>query len=222
MPPPADFAHRAIAELAAGTFSVPRIPIQSSEVIEPIAEDQLLWVFIMLTLLLVTARILGELAIRIGLPAVVGELTAGIVLGPSLLDATSRVFDFVFPAGTALDPQFHLLEVVSWLGLLMLIILTGLETDLDLIISRGLEASVIALASIVVPFAVGFGFGWILPERYIAEEGGRLVFSLFLGTALSISAIPVIAKILMDMDVIRRDFSQIKLAAGMINDTIGW
>lgn len=195
---------------------------EPSEVIEPIAHDQLLWVFIMLALLLLTARVLGELAKRLDLPAVVGELSAGIVLGPSLLDATNRVFDLVFPAGTALDPQFHLLEVVSWIGLLMLIILTGLETDLELIVSRGIDATVIALASIVVPFAVGFGFGWILPERFIAAEGGRLVFSLFLGTALSISAIPVIAKILMDMDVIRRDFSQVKLAAGMINDTLGW
>lgn len=204
---------------------LPTVVLQSADdpaVIEPIPHEQLLWVFIMLTLLLVTARTLGELAKRFNLPAVVGELSAGIVLGPSLLNATQRVFDAVFPAGTALDPQFHLLEVVSWIGLVMLIVLTGLETDLDLIISRGVDATVIALASIVVPFAFGFGFGWVIPEAFIAEEGGRLVFSLFLGTALSISAIPVIAKILMDMEVIRRDFSQIKLAAGMINDTLGW
>ncbi|MFP4590722.1 MAG: cation:proton antiporter [Halobacteriales archaeon] len=215
---------RLVVDLAGNDGGAParRLIAQSGDVIEPIAQEQLLWVFVMLTLLLLTARLLGEAATRLGLPAVVGELTAGIVLGPSLLDATTRVFDFAFPAGTALDPQFHLLEVVSWIGLLMLIVLTGLETDLDLIISRGLEAVVIAVASIAIPFAVGFAFGWVLPERYIAAEAGRLVFSLFLGTALSISAIPVIAKILMDMDVIRRDFSQIKLAAGMINDTLGW
>ncbi|MFW5918431.1 MAG: cation:proton antiporter, partial [Haloferacaceae archaeon] len=194
----------------------------SEAVIEPIAHEQLLWVFVMLTLLLVTARALGELAKRFDLPAVVGELSAGIVLGPSLLDATAVVFGAVFEPGTAIDPQFHLLEVVSWIGLLMLIVLTGLETDLELIVSRGLDATVIALASIVVPFALGFGFAWVLPDRFLAAEGGRLVFSLFVGTALSISAIPVIAKILMDMDVIRRDFGQIKLAAGMINDTLGW
>lgn len=194
----------------------------SSGIIEPIAHDQLLWVFVMLTLLLLTARALGELANHFDLPSVVGELLAGIVLGPSLLDSVAVVFGAAFESGTAVAPQFHLVEVVSWLGLLMLIILTGLETDLDLIISRGVDATIIAVASIVVPFALGFGFAWFLPDRFLAAEGQRLVFSLFIGTALSISALPVIAKILMDMEVIRRDFGQINLAAGMINDTIGW
>lgn len=214
-----DFITRGSAE----PFSS-RIVLQSSPdaVIEPIAHEQLLWVFVMLTLLLVTARALGELARRFDLPAVVGELLAGIVLGPSLLDVVSVVFGALFESGTAVDPQFHLLEVVSWLGLLMLIVLTGLETDLDLIVHRGVDAMIIALASIVVPFGLGFGFAWFLPDRFLAAEGQRLVFSLFVGTALSISALPVIAKILMDMGVIRRDFGQIKLAAGMINDTLGW
>lgn len=200
------------------------VVLQSSSeaVIEPIAHDQLLWAFVMLTLLLVTARTLGETAKRFDLPPVVGELMAGIVLGPSLLDAVSVVFGIIFESGTQIDPQFHLLEIVSWLGLLMLIILTGLETDLELIISRGVDATTIALASIAVPLVLGFGYAWYLPDRFIAAEGQRLVFSLFVGTALSISALPVIAKILMDMDVIRRDFGQIKLAAGMINDTLGW
>lgn len=191
-------------------------------VIDPLANEQLLWVFVMLTLLLLTARVLGELAKRFDLPAVVGELLAGIVLGPSLLDAVSVIFGAIFASGTAVEPQFHLIEVVSWIGLLMLITLTGLETDLDLIVSRGVDATVIAVASIIVPFVLGFGFAWVLPDRFLAAEGQRLVFSLFVGTALSISALPVIAKILMDMGVIRRDFGQIKLAAGMINDTIGW
>lgn len=208
-------------------FSVFRLPEQvlqssSASVIEPIGHDELLWVLVMLTLLLVTARILGELAEQFDLPSVVGELLAGIVLGPSLINAVTRVFDLIFAAETAIAPQFHLIEVVSWIGLLMLIVLTGLETDLDLILSRGTDATIIALTSITIPFVLGFGFAWVLPEQFLAGEGQRLVFSLFVGTALSISALPVIAKILMDMEVIRRDFGQLKLAAGMINDTLGW
>lgn len=204
------------------SFALLVAEVTAEDVIAPIGHAQLLWVFVMLTLLLVTARLLGELARRFNLPAVVGELLAGIVLGPSLINAVTHLFELIFEPGMAIDPQFHLLEVVSWLGLLMLIVLTGLETDLDLILSRGVDASVIALTSIIIPFSFGFGFAWVLPDRFLAGEGQRLVFSLFIGTALSISALPVIAKILMDMDVIRRDFGQIKLAAGMINDTIGW
>jgi Kef-type K+ transport system membrane component KefB len=75
-------------------------------------------------LLLLVARALGEVAVRFGLPSVVGELTAGLVLGPSLLGAVAPgVFESLFPQ----EPeQFHLLEVISWLGVIMLLILTGL------------------------------------------------------------------------------------------------
>ncbi|WP_129112848.1 cation:proton antiporter domain-containing protein [Halegenticoccus tardaugens] len=189
-------------------------------VVEPLGHHQLLLLFLQLSILLLVARGLGVLATRFDLPAVVGELLAGIVVGPSLFGAIAPgLFQAIFPFTTE---QFHLLEVVSWIGLIMLIILTGLETDIDLIVNKAEEATYISIASIVVPFAIGFGFAWVLPVEFIAAPDQRLVFSLFVATAMSISAIPVIAKILMDMDVIRRDFGQITLAAGMINDTVGW
>lgn len=193
--------------------------------LEPIPHQELLWLFVMLTLLLFVARGLGEIAQRFDLPAVVGELTAGIVLGPSVLGAMSRVASVIeVTTGHGIDLQFgiQLIGVMSWIGLIMLIILTGLETDLELIVSKATEATVIAVASIVVPFALGFAFAWHLPIEFIAEDGSRLIFSLFVAVAMSISAIPVIAKILMDMEQIRRDFGQVTLAAGMINDTVGW
>ncbi len=197
-------------------------PLQS-EIIPPLEQPQLLWLFVMLTLLLLVARGLGELAEHFGLPSVVGELTAGIVLGPSLLGSIDLVTDLVsWTQGTTIEPQLHLVEVLAWIGLLMLIVLTGLETDLDLIVSEARTATYVSVASIVVPFVLGFAFAWYLPDRFIAEGGRRLVFSLFVATAMGISAIPVIAKILMDMGHIQRDFGQITLAAGMINDTVGW
>ncbi len=73
-----------------------------------------------------------------------------------------------------------------------------------------------------MPFATGLGLGFMLPETFLAAPDKRLVFALFIGTAMSISAIPVIAKVLMEMNVIRRDIGQVTLAAGMIDDTIGW
>ncbi len=100
-------------------------------------------------------------------------------------------------------------------------VITGFETDLDLIASRAGRAGAIAGTSIVVPFAFGFAIAWVLPSVFLAD-GSRLVFSLFIATALSISAIPVIAKILLDLDVIDREISQLTIAAGMINDTVGW
>ncbi|HWC12497.1 MAG TPA: cation:proton antiporter, partial [Acidimicrobiales bacterium] len=116
----------------------------------------------------------------------------------------------------------HLLEIVSWLGVIMLLILTGLETDIGLIARKGRGAAAISLGGIAVPFATGFALGFLLPTDFVAAPDKRLVFALFIGTAMSISAIPVIAKVLMEMKIIRRDIGQITLAAGMIDDTVGW
>ena len=189
-------------------------------VIEPLSHHALLLLLLQLGLLLVVARVLGELARRVGLPSVVGELMAGIVLGPSLLGAFAPgLFESIFPAEIE---QRHLLEVVSWLGVIMLLILTGLETDVALIMRKGRSAAAVSLGGIIIPFATGFGIAQVLPQEFIAAPDQRLVFSLFIGTAMSISAIPVIAKVLVEMRVIRRDIGQITLAAGMIDDTIGW
>jgi Kef-type K+ transport system membrane component KefB/nucleotide-binding universal stress UspA family protein len=105
---------------------------------------------------------------------------------------------------------------------LFLLIVTGLETDLNLIIRKGRSALIISLGGIIVPFVTGLGLGWVLPEDFLANPSQRLVFSLFIATAMSISAVPVIAKVLMDLRLIRRDIGQVTLAAGMTDDTIGW
>jgi Kef-type K+ transport system membrane component KefB len=188
--------------------------------VKPIGEHELFLFFVEFALLLVVARALGELANRLRLPSVVGELLAGLVLGPSLFGSVAPgLFRAVFPHQ---PEQFHLLEILSWLGVIMLLILTGLETDVQLIIRKGKGALAISFGGIVVPFAVGTALGGLLPRDFVADPSKRLVFALFVGTAMSISAIPVIAKVLMDMKIIRRDIGQITLAAGMIDDTVGW
>ncbi|MEY2855851.1 MAG: hypothetical protein RLZZ74_160 [Cyanobacteriota bacterium] len=191
-----------------------------SNIIKPLGHHELLLFLLEISILLLVARALGELMRRFNLPPVVGELLAGVVLGPSLFGAIfPQVQGYIFPR---LQEQANLLSVVSWLGVLMLLIVTGLETDLNLIIRKGKTALLISLGGIIVPFATGFGLGWLMPEVFLANPSQRLVFSLFIATAMSISAIPVIAKVLMDLKLIRRDIGQITLAAGMTDDTIGW
>ncbi|WGV27022.1 cation:proton antiporter [Halotia branconii] len=188
--------------------------------IKPLGHHELLLVLVQLSLLLLVARGLGEVMRRINLPPVVGELLAGVVLGPSL-------FGLLFPdLQTQIFPknqeQSDLLSVISWLGVLFLLIVTGLETDLKLILRKGKTALLISLGGIIIPFITGFGLGWLLPNSFLADPAKRLVFSLFIATAMSISAVPVIAKVLMDLNLIRRDIGQVTLAAGMTDDTIGW
>lgn len=192
----------------------------ANSVIKPLGHHELLLVLLQLAVLLLVSRGLGELMRRVDLPPVVGELLAGVLLGPSLLGWTlPAVQAAIFPKSQA---QSDLLAVVSWLGVLFLLIVTGLETDLNLILRKGKTALLISLGGIIVPFTTGFALGELLPESFLAQPDERLIFSLFIATAMSISAVPVIAKVLMDLNLIRRDIGQITLAAGMTDDTIGW
>ncbi len=163
---------------------------------------------------------MGEAARRLNQPSVVGELLAGILLGPTLL---SSLVPFL---GTWLLPQSdvqgYLLEVVSLVGATFLLLLTGLETDLGLIRRHARTAIGVSFGGIVVTFTTGFALGRLLPDSLLAEDSSRLVFSLFVATSMSISAIPVIAKVLIDLNLMRRDIGQTILAAGMSDDTTGW
>ncbi|MBD2772736.1 cation:proton antiporter [Iningainema tapete] len=188
--------------------------------IKPLGHHELLLVLLELALLLFVARGLGELMRRIQLPPVVGELLAGVLLGPSVFGwILPNLQEHIFPKNQA---QSDLLSVISWLGVLFLLVVTGLETDLNLIVRKGKTALLISLGGIIIPFGTGLGMGWYLPESFLANPGERLIFSLFIATAMSISAVPVLAKVLMDLKLIRRDIGQVALAAGMTDDTIGW
>lgn len=171
-------------------------------------------------ILLFVARALGEVATRLGQPSVVGEILAGILLGPSLLSGLFPGFAEVIIPQT--EVQGYLLELVALIGAMFLLLITGLETDIQLIRRHSKTAISVSFGGILVTFATGFLMGQYLPDFLLADASERLVFSLFVATAMSISAIPVIAKVLMDMNLMRRDIGQTILAAGMSDDTIGW
>lgn len=186
----------------------------------PIPEHLLLVFFVQFVLLLALARLLGALLLRIGQPSVIGEIGAGVLLGPTVLGS-------VWPAGAAwlFPPEAAssaMLLVVGWVGILMLLALTGVETDLGLIRQLGRAAVFVAAGSVLVPFAFGLGTAYLLPASFLGENAQRTVFALFLATALSISSLPVIAKILDELGLTRRNFAQLTIAAGMANDVVGW
>ena len=175
---------------------------------------------VQIAVLLFTARALGEVAQRLGQPSVVGEIMAGIILGPSVLSSLIPAFgEWIVPQT---DVQGYLLEVVSLIGAMFLLLITGLETDLSLIRRHARTAIGVSLGGITVTFLSGFLLGQLLPDFLLADENERLVFALFIATAMSISAIPVIAKVLMDLNLMRRDIGQTIIASGMSDDTIGW
>lgn len=184
------------------------------------SHEDVLRLVVQISVLLLTARALGEVSKRLGQPSVVGEIFAGILLGPSLLSGmVPAIGSFVVPSTQV---QGYLLEVISLIGAMFMMLITGLETDLALIRRHARTAIGVSLCGIVVTFTGGFFLGQNLPDSLLGNPDERMVFSLFLGTAMAISAIAVIAKVIMDLNLTRRDVGQTLIAAGMSDDTIGW
>lgn len=173
-----------------------------------------------IVLLIAVGRGLGEIMQRIGQPSVIGELLAGILLGPSL-------FGWIWPeAQHAIFPktpeQKAMIDGIAQFGILLLLLLTGMETDLKLVRKVGKAAIAISIAGIVVPFACGFALGEFLPDALLPRPDQRLVASLFMGTALSISSVKIVAVVVREMNFMRRNVGQIIVATAVIDDTIGW
>ena len=173
-----------------------------------------------IVLLLVFGRVLGELAQRLGQPAVMGQLIAGVVLGPSVFGAIwPHAQQLVFPPD---GPQKTMLSAVAQLGVLLLLLLAGMETDLGVARKIRRAAASASLAGIAVPFAFGFALGELIPDAMLPRPDQRLVTALFLGTAMSISSVKIVAIVVREMNFLRRDIGQVIVASAIIDDTIGW
>jgi Kef-type K+ transport system membrane component KefB/nucleotide-binding universal stress UspA family protein len=173
-----------------------------------------------LGLLLLVGRGLGELMQRVGQPAVMGQLLGGLLLGPSLLGLVWPDFQHALFPQTA--EQKSMVDAVSQLGVLMLLLLTGMETDLRLVRRVGRAAIAVAAAGVMLPFVCGFGLGEMLPDSILPNPQARFVTALFLATALSISSIKIVAMVVREMNFMRRDIGQIIVASAILEDSSGW
>ena len=172
-------------------------------------------------ILLIVGRGLGELMQRVGQPAIIGQLLAGILVGSSVLGAFWPGAEaLLFPRNAA---QHSMIDGVGQLGVLMLLLLTGMETDLELVSKVKRAAASVSLTGIAVPFTCGFLTGeFLLPDSLLPSPERRLVTALFLGTALSISSIKIVAMVVREMNFMRRDLGQVIVASAIIEDSIGW
>ncbi|MBE0572527.1 MAG: cation:proton antiporter [Ignavibacteriaceae bacterium] len=192
----------------------------SGEIIQAAIGSDILKLLIQISVLLITARIFGELSQKLGQPAVLGEILAGIFLGPSLLgNLFPFIHGYIIPVT---ENQVNLLEVITLIGAMFLLLITGLETDLQLVKHHAKKTLGIAFGELPFSLACGFAFGFLIPNSLLVDPDQRVIFALFIAIAISLSAIPVIAKVLMDLKLIRRDIGQITLAVGMFDDTVAW
>jgi Kef-type K+ transport system membrane component KefB/nucleotide-binding universal stress UspA family protein len=176
--------------------------------------------FLQLIVLMLVGRLLGEALLRLRQPAVMGQLLAGLVLGPSILG-------FLFPeVQHALFPvakeQKAMLDGMAQFGVLLILLMTGMETDLKLVKESSRASISASVFGIVIPFACGFALGEFLPDAMIPDPGKRLITSLFLGTALSIASVKIVATVVREMNFLRRTVGQVILGSAIVDDTIGW
>jgi Kef-type K+ transport system membrane component KefB len=188
--------------------------------VPPIPAHSLLIFLLQVGLLLGLALVLGRVAVRCGMPALVGELSAGILVGPSVLaHAWPTLSSWLFPRDSG---QLHLLDALGQIGVLLLVGITGMHLDLGLLRHRVWAASWVSAGGLLVPLGLGVGVGLLLPSALVAGSTPRLVFASFIGVALCVSAIPVIAKILIEMRLLSRDIGQLLVGAASVDDMVGW
>jgi K+:H+ antiporter len=177
--------------------------------------------FLSIGVLLGAARVCGELAKRLRQPSVVGEIIAGVLLGPTLLGVLAPHAEAVlFPASGEVAVLRHGLVT---LALALYLLVAGMEVDLGTVWRQGRPALFVSAMGLVVPFALGFACAWFLPTWVSrVEPTTPLVFSLFFATALSISALPVIARTLLELGLFRTDLGMVIVAAAIVQDLVGW
>ncbi|MEO3977657.1 cation:proton antiporter [Streptomyces sp. CAU 1734] len=190
------------------------------EQVAPLAPDVVLVFLVQVGVLLALAVALGSLAVRWRMPALVGELTAGLLLGPSVLGhAAPALSGWLFPREGG---QMHLLESVGLLGVLFLVALAGAQIDPGLVRRQRGTALKVSLGGLLVPLAGGVACGLLLPRALAGPNGSPWVFALFMGVAMCVSAIPVIARTLTDLNMLHRRVGQLTLTAAVFDDVCGW
>jgi Kef-type K+ transport system membrane component KefB len=191
-------------------------------------ETRIVAVLIQISVIILAARVAAQIARRIGQPAVVGEILAGLLLGPSLLGR--KQFSWIYPYWQAV---FHptapvlanlsdVFTILSQLGLIFLLFLIGLEFDFKHLKTTRGASLLISATGVVVPFLLGIALAfWMFP--YLGKfSDDRLGFALFIGTAMSITAIPILGRIMMEMNIARSRLGAITITAAAVDDACGW
>lgn len=170
--------------------------------------------------MLILSRLVAELGRKIKMPIVMGEILLGVLIGPTVLGAIHpHFFETLFPkAGTAKIA----LEGITSLAVIMLLFVAGLEVQMQVVLKQGKTAIYTSITSMLIPFILGFCTVWFFPNIFTFPPEYHLIYSLFFGTAMAVSALPVITRILMDLNIFKTKVGMIIIAAAIFDDLTGW
>jgi Kef-type K+ transport system membrane component KefB len=171
-------------------------------------------------LMLILSRLLSEIGRKFKLPIVMGELLVGIILGPTIFGKINpELFHTVFPMEGAISIAMH---GITSLSVVMLLFVAGMEVQMPIVLQQGKLAFSTSFFSMIIPFVMGFFTAYFFPELFGVSPDRLMLFSVFMGTAMAISALPVIARILMDMNLFKTRIGMVIIASAMFDDLVGW
>jgi Kef-type K+ transport system membrane component KefB len=189
--------------------------------VSKLSPEEVLNFLIIVSIILILARVFGEICRRFKQPAVIGEILTGVILGPSFLGtAFPNLFNEIF---ISQPRSYAAFDGLANMGIILLMFIAGFEVDLKQIRKQGKPAAAISILGLVLPFALGFATVYFFYDQiFTVPTHRKIIPAMFLGTALSITALSVIAKILLDMNMLRSKVGNLILTAAMINDFLGW
>ncbi len=182
------------------------------------AASDLTRLFVQLLVILIVSRLTGWLFTRMGQPSVVGEMVAGILLGPSLFGVLAPdAFASVFPSGS-----LGVLKLLSQIGVCLFMFTVGMEFDVSHVRNRAHVAVLVSHASIVIPYVLGVVTAWFLYSTLAAPGAGFTAFALFMGISMSITAFPVLARILQERVLTQTPLGSTALTCAAVGDVTAW
>ncbi|MBB6428408.1 cation:proton antiporter domain-containing protein [Algisphaera agarilytica] len=189
----------------------------------PLEVSEITRLLLAMAVLLGLARFMGELARQFGQPTVLGEILAGILLGQTVFGAIMPgSYEWLFPS----NPESAIAvaeEGFIVMSATLLLLVVGLEVDLSTVWRQGKAMVLVSAFGIVIPMGIGSSLGWFAPDILGGvEDNMKVPFAIFVGIALSITALPVIAKILMDLNLAKSDMGMLVISSAMLNDLVGW
>jgi Kef-type K+ transport system membrane component KefB/nucleotide-binding universal stress UspA family protein len=171
-----------------------------------------------LILIMIVARIMGYLFQVIGQPLVIGEIVAGLILGPSVLGLISpEISGFLFP-----EKSVDILQQLSQLGLILFMFIIGMELDTQSFRKSANKALLISIASLLLPFVSGIILAYYLRNNYLPEKVQFTSFALFMGTTMCITAFPILARIVQERKLIKTPVGTMALTVAAIGDVVAW
>jgi Kef-type K+ transport system membrane component KefB len=187
---------------------------------DKLGSSQMVLLLIQLGVMLMMGRIFAEIARFFKQPSVVGEIIVGILLGPTLMGMLAPdFFLWIFPTEGV---SRIVLDGLVQLAVVVLLFIAGLEVDLHIVWQQGKQALLVSFFALVVPFLAGFGISFMAPGFFGVNQEDVLVFSLFMATIMGMTALPVIVRILMDLNLMKGRMGMLIVASAMIVDLLCW